>query len=276
MVGDAKDIEPQLKKEGWRYEKVSFSDPITPEIKATDTPIDAKSAAVVKKLVDDAIAAKGGATKLGSVKGIKMTAKGTTTVGPNTIPVEVERVYALPDKMRIDAKLTVPGPNNTTQQISVIVAAEGKTAWQIGPDGNGAPVLSDLSGPQLAQVDFERWREPELVLLKAADKNAKIALQPDENIDGKPQSVFKLAAPVGNIDVTIYLDKKTKLITRMLYSDSGVSNTDDFGDYKEQDGLQIARKRTSVAAGRTTSLTINKIEIDPKVGADLFKKPKAP
>jgi hypothetical protein len=88
--------------------------------------------------------------------------------------------------------------------------------------------------------------------------------------------VFKLAAPVGNIDVTIYLDKKTKLITRMLYSDSGLTNTDDFGDYKDQDGLQIAHKRTSVAAGRTTALTINTVEIDPKVTPDLFKKPKAP
>ncbi|HEV7557571.1 MAG TPA: insulinase family protein, partial [Kofleriaceae bacterium] len=276
MVGDAKDLEPQLKKEGWRYEKVSFTEPVTPEVKATDAPIDAKSAAVVKKLVDDAIAAKGGAAKLATIKGIKMTAKGTTTIGPKTIPVEVERVYLLPDKMRIDAKLTVPGPDKTPQQVSVIVAAEGKAAWQIGPDADGKPALSDLTGAQLAQVDFERWREPELVLLKAADKNAKIALQPDENIDGKPQSVFKLAAPVGNIDVTIYLDKKTKLITRMLYSDSGVSNTDDFADYKEQDGLQVAHKRTSVAAGRTTALTISKVEIDPKVDAKLFSKPKAP
>jgi outer membrane lipoprotein-sorting protein len=62
----------------------------------------------------------------------------------------------------------------------------------------------------------------------------------------------------------------------MLYSDSGVSNTDDFADYKEQDGLQVAHKRTSVAAGRTTALTISKVEIDPKVDAKLFSKPKAP
>ena len=31
MVGDAKDIEPQLQKAGWRYEKVSFTDPVAKE-----------------------------------------------------------------------------------------------------------------------------------------------------------------------------------------------------------------------------------------------------
>ena len=40
MVGDAKDLEPQLKKAGWRYEKVAFTDPITPEIKAPEAPVD--------------------------------------------------------------------------------------------------------------------------------------------------------------------------------------------------------------------------------------------
>src|SRR5213075_1166485 len=40
MVGDAKDLEPQLKKEGWKYQKVSFTDPITPPTEVPDAPID--------------------------------------------------------------------------------------------------------------------------------------------------------------------------------------------------------------------------------------------
>ena len=35
MVGDAKDLEPQLRREGWRFERVAFTEPITPEMKDT-------------------------------------------------------------------------------------------------------------------------------------------------------------------------------------------------------------------------------------------------
>src|ERR1044071_6523837 len=41
LVGDAKDIEPQLAKAGWRYEKVSYADPVTKEIKEPEAPTDA-------------------------------------------------------------------------------------------------------------------------------------------------------------------------------------------------------------------------------------------
>src|SRR5262249_55408216 len=68
MVGDAKDLEPQLKKEGWRYEKVAFTDPITPEIETPKGPVSADALKDAKKAIDDAIAAKGGKAKLSAIK----------------------------------------------------------------------------------------------------------------------------------------------------------------------------------------------------------------
>jgi zinc protease len=274
IVGDAKDLEPLMKKEGWRYEKLAFNEPIGTPIKEPEIPVDAKTSAVIKKIVDDAIAAKGGKDKLAAIKGMRMVATGTTVIQGHTIPVDVDRVFVLPDKIRIDATLHVPGPSGGTQDAIVIYAADGKTGWRVQPSQNG-PQLSDLAPGEIAQVDFERWREPELILLRALEPNAHLGLSADEVIDGKPHNVIKLGSPLG-IDISLYIDKKTKLVTRMLYSDSGISNTDDFGDYKDVSGIKIAHKRTSAAQGRTTTYSLTKVELDPKLEPDKFKKPKAP
>ncbi|HWU85993.1 MAG TPA: pitrilysin family protein [Kofleriaceae bacterium] len=265
MVGDAKDLEPQLKKEGWRYQKVSFAEPISPPPEVPEPPVDPKLAAAAKKLVDEAIEAKGGRAKLAALKGFRMMATGTTTIGGQAVPVEIERLFVLPDKMRIDA--TLGG------RVKVIVAVSGRTGWQIAPDQSGQKMaLSEFGADDVAQIDFERWREPELILLKAAEPAARITVAPDENVDGKPHGVVKLRSPFGGLDVALYVDRKTKLISKMTYIEGPSSQTDVFGDYKDVGGLKIAHTRHSTGA-RETKLEIKSIDLDPKVDPKLFEKP---
>ena len=198
-----------------------------------------------------------------------MTATGSTTIGGRAVPVEIERLYVVPDKMRIDATLN--------GQVKVTVAVDGRRGWQLAPDQTGAKMqLSDIGGAEIASIDFERWREPELILVKAADPAARIWTAPDEAIDGKPHAVVKLRAPYGGVDVALYLDKKTKLLTRMTYSEGAGTETDDFADYKPVQGVMISHKRHSTGRDRTTQLDIKTVEIDPKVDAKAFAKPDAP
>ncbi|HEX2691500.1 MAG TPA: insulinase family protein [Kofleriaceae bacterium] len=273
LVGDAKDLEPQLKKEGWRYEKLSFTDPITAPIREPEAPPDAKAIAAARKLIDEAIAAKGGKAKLLGMKALKMTATGTTTIQGQSVPVEISRVFVLPDKMRIDATLKPPrAPNDVVVSIGV----SGDTGWQRGPDPKtGEPMVADITGAGLASVDFERWREPELILLKAADPAAKLQVAPDETIEGKSYAIVKLRSPFGDVDVALYIDKKTKLVGRMSYSDGGNAENDDFAEYRDVGGVKFAYKRTSTGAGRATVLDIKTVEVDPKVDPQLFAKPAA-
>jgi len=267
MVGDAKDLEPQLKKEGWRYEKVAFNDVITPEPKEAAPVADAKDLAAAKKVVADALAAKGG-KKVGGYKTMRTTASGTTTIQGQSLPVDIEREVVMPDKMRIDATIA--------KQMKVIVAIDGKTGWEVAPDKTGKPSLVDLAGNDMAAAQFEAWRDPELILVKANDAAAKLVPLADDTIDGKPQSVVQLASPFGGLAVTIFIDKKTKMITRMSYSDAGQTETDDFADYRDVKGIKVAYKRISATTGRNTSLTVDKVELDTAVAPDLFKKPAAP
>ena len=264
MVGDAKDLEPQLEKAGWRYEKVSFADPITREVKAPPTPVDAKSLAAARQILTEAIAAKGGKAKLAAVKSLRMTATGTTKIQGQTMPVEIERVFVVPDKMRIDATLA--------KQFKVLVGVDGKAGWQQAPTQSGGSQLVEFKGKEIDQAQFEAWREPELILLKATDKDAKVAPAQDDAIGGKPHAVVRLTSPFGP-EITLFIDKKTKLVSRITFDDHGVVQTEEFSDYKDVGGIKVAHKRSSTGQGRLTELEVAKVEWDPKIDPAIFKKP---
>ena len=265
MVGDAKDLEPQLQKAGWHYEKVSYAEPITKQIARPEAPVDPKAVAAARKLVGQALAAKGGKAKLAALTGLRETATGTTKVQNQQLPVEIERIFVVPDKMRIDATLA--------GKFKVIVGVDGKTGWQQAPNQSGGTQTVEFKGKDIEQAQFEAWREPELLLLKAADPAAKLAPAPDDTIDGKPHAAVRVASPFGP-DVTLYIDKKSKLVSRVTFEDHGVMQIEEFSDYKDIGGIKVAHTRSSTGQGRVTELKITKVEWNPKIDPAIFKKPK--
>jgi zinc protease len=264
MVGDAKDLEPQLEKAGWRFEKVSYAQPITKEQKEPEAPADAKSLAAARQLLTEALAAKGGKAKLGAIKSLRMVATGSTKIQGQTLPVEIERVFVVPDKMRIDATLA--------KQFKVIVGVDGKAGWQQAPTQSGTTQTVEFKGKDIDQAQFEAWREPELLLLRATDKDAKISPAKDDTIDGKPHAAVRVSSPHGP-DVTLYIDRKTKLLSRVTFEDQAQVQSEDYADYKDVGGIKVAHKRTSEGQGRLTQLEVSKVEWDPKIDPAVFKKP---
>jgi hypothetical protein len=264
LVGDAKDVEPQLQKVGWRYEKVSFAEPITKEVKEPEAPVDAKSLAAARQILTEALAAKGGKAKLAAIKSLREVASGTMKVQGQEVPLEMERVYVVPDKMRVDITIA--------KQFKIAIAVDGKTGWQQQPDQQGNVHTMEFKDEDIQQAQFETWREPELILLHATEKDAKIAPAKDDTIDGKPQAAIKVTSPYGP-EVTLYIDKKTKLISRVTSEDRGQQQTEDYSDYKDVAGIKVAHKRASSGQGQIRDLTLTKVEWDPKIDSAIFKKP---
>jgi predicted Zn-dependent peptidase len=260
MVGDAKELEPQLQKAGWHYEKVSAASPVTP-VTAESHPVDPKAVAAAQKTVADALAAKGGKAKLAAIKALRETATGNI----QGQQVQIERVFVAPNKLHIEA--IIGG------KAKVQVGVTDKAAWMTGPGPDGQPQTHPFEGDEIIGAQFEAWREPELILLKAAEA-ANVTPAPDESIDGAPQSVVRIESPFQGLEVALYIDKKTKMLTRIRYVDHGQPVTDDFADYRDIKGIKIAHKRNSMSGGKATSLEIKEAEIDPKVDPALFTPPK--
>jgi hypothetical protein len=115
MVGDAKDLEPQLKKEGWRFEKAAFSDPIGPLAKEPEIPIDAKTLTVIRKIVDDAVVAKAAWRSSPRSRHPHGRDRHDRDPGPH---IGRRRPRIRDRQIRIDATLNLPGPNGSTRKRS--------------------------------------------------------------------------------------------------------------------------------------------------------------
>jgi len=263
MVGDAKDLEPQLQKAGWRYEKVSFTSPVTPELAQPDAPADPKALAATRQILTEAIAAKGGRKKLEALKSFRVSAEGTISAQGQSAPVKMERSVVLPDKLLIDVTIA--------SQMRVTIGVDGKVGWQSVPGASGPQIVDFNNQDQIDQAMFELWRDSELLLLHATDPNAKVAPSKDETLNGAPHAVVKLTSPFGP-ELTLYIDKKTKLLSRVAFNDGG-AQVEDLGDYKDVGGVKVAHARKSSGAGRVTELKLTKVEWDPAIDASVFKRP---
>ena len=239
-------------------------------MKLPDVVVEPKAAAAARKFVEEALAAKGGRAKLNGLKALRMTAAGTTTIQGQAVPVEITRVFVFPDKMRIDATLKPP---RSPKDVVISIGVVAQTGWQRGPDPRTNDyAVADITGAALQTINFERWREPELILIKATEPDAKLSPAPDETVDGKSYTVMKLRAPFAEVDVSLYFDKKTKMVARMSYTDGGSTEIDDFSDYRDVGGLKFAYRRTSNGEGRSTALEIMNIEVDPAFVPAVFNK----
>jgi zinc protease len=267
IVGDAREVEPQLKAAGWRYTKVQFTDPIGKPTggPAEAAPADAAAVTAATKLLDGALAAKGGEKKLRGIKSMLLAVKGTTAMQGESVPIEMTRVLVLPDKTRVDIALA-------GGQATYSVGIDGKVGWQRGPNDKGELQTVDIPATELSAVEADRWRDPELILLRHREQGTIVTPLPD--VDGL--AGVRVARADNALWVDIYIDKKTKLVGRMEYKDQGTKLVDEFTDYRDVNGVKIAHKRSSHGGPRASTYELTKVEIDGKVDPAIFAKPKAP
>jgi hypothetical protein len=266
LVGDASAIEPQLKQAGWRYDKVDFRAPIG-TIPYEPPPVDPKAEQAARKLLDEALAAKG--KKIASMKALKMSAKGEMVQQGQALPITIERVYVAPDKMRVDLTIAL----SADFQIQISYALDGDKGWSRSPDQNGQMVLADIDPSQLSVLREQRWHDPEFIMMRHTEKGTKVVPLPDEVVDGKTCAVINLSSADGTSTATVFVDKKTKLLVQLAYPENGQVTLDTFDDYKDVSGVKVAHKRKSGSGQDVATLEVTAVEIDGKVDAKLFAKP---
>ncbi len=261
LLGDGDAIAAQLERAKIPFERVAFDKPIGPQPAAADTPVkvDPKAAEAGKKLLDAALAAKGGDKLLG-LKSLRMVATGQLQAQGQTVDVEFDRKLVLPGSMRMDIQIA--------KQFDIAIAVVGDAGWQKSPAG-----VEDIPASQMPALALQRWIDPELVLTRHRDKDTAVALLAPTKLDGRDVEVVKLSTTKG-FEATLYLDAKTKLVVQSRYPNGGDETVETFSDYKVVDGIQVAHRRTSKSAAESADLTVTKVEINPTVDPAIFKRPK--
>ncbi len=244
IVGKADEIAPQLKKAGIAFEQLDWLAPVSRRdrdaaIAARNAPPDPKKAAEGKKLIDAAIAARGGEKKLTGLK--ELSASGKIMIrgqGGKSMDGEFARMFkagatAAETQQRTD--ITLPGRGT----VKLVVSA--KSAW-VEFQGK----VQDIPQDSLAAINVLLFVDPERVLLHALDKTFVVQAQGKQNVEGIDYDAVLVRSADAAYEVTLLLDIKTHLVYRVLYSVQGETLFDEYGDYKPVNGVQVAHKVKTV------------------------------
>lgn len=266
LVGDAKVIEPQLQKVGWKYEKVDYQSPIASyerqaAIAGASNP---KSQAQARKLIEQAVKAKGGLAKLRAVKSMTVQATGQIAAQGRNMPATFTRRFVAPDRLRMDIDFNFGGGT-----ASVVTVLDRNKAWNQNP-GQGATAL-----PPEAVVEFRKqlWRDHEFVLVHALDKGAKLQLLPEQTRNGKTYDVVRATRADGLVSVELQIDRKTRMLRQISYTDQGVAASEEFADYRKVQGILVAHERVTKGADATLQVNVTKVTFGGKINNSLFSMP---
>lgn len=268
IVGNAKAVGPQLEKMGLEYERVGWLDPVSKRDRdaanqAASAPKDPKKEAEGRKLLDQAVAARGGEKKLAAVKSVKQT--GTLTLqAPNGAAVagEYARWYEAPDRFRVD--MTVEGKGTIT-----FVIAGGK-AWV---EYNGQ--IQDLPDDAVDTLGVVSFADLDRVLLVYKEKGAVVQKGQPETVDGKQYDAVKVMSGDGRYTALVLLDPKSHLVFGVCYQIEGETLCDEYGDYKAVGGVQMPHTIRSIALilqGVPFEAKLDKVEVNAPIPADVWKK----
>jgi outer membrane lipoprotein-sorting protein len=225
------------------------------------------AAQTVDEIVAKVLAARGGADKIKAIHAERVSGK--ISFGPGFEgPFSVEFVRPLKMHMEINLKGR-----------SVVRVYDGQSAgWVINPFAENKDV-QPMDAADLHNIaDEADFDGP---LLDYQSKGNHLELQGKDEVDGK--QAYKLQLTNKNSDVrTYYFDASTFLLIKwegkLSEGDRAIPVETFFSDYREVHGVKFAFEIDSDSPGspQQKKITIDKIEIDPKIDESRFAKPAAP
>ena len=184
-------------------------------------------------VVDDVIAAYGGAAAWQKVKSFRQT--GTVASPMRPAPGNVTRSWTRPDKLTFD--VVYP----TSRETRIV---DGEHGTQNGKDASGM-------GLGAMRLQAARLAIPALLLDHRADVKVR---------DG---NVLEVAIAPG-LTLTMDVDPKTHRVTRSVSKGEGMEFATNYADFRSVDGLLFPFSEENFANGtKTATTTLTKIEVNP-------------
>jgi zinc protease len=208
-----------------------------------------------KALIAKAIAAKGGLAKLRSIRTVR--AEQTTTVqdaqGHVVFPSVVAIAY--PDQFRMDADM----PGGKVTQVY-----DRGSYWLQEPKG-----VADVTAEGGRMIRAGLQRDTISLLLACASGTLTLApAEADAPLAGVVVSGPELTP------VTLFINRDTGLIERMRYASPAGVVTEEFSDYRDVDGIQVAFHAVVRRPGAPVmERDVKKLHFNVPLPAGLFSKP---
>lgn len=227
-------------------------------------PLRFSPAQTVDEIIKKALDARGGIDKIRAVQSERITGTVSFSQGvEGTLVLELERPH------KLYSEVTVEGQK-------VLRVYDGKSGgWTVNPFVGNKDVI-EMAEDELKEMPDESDGDGPLVDYKA--KGSQVQLAGKEEAEGKPVYRLKITSKSGEvrsylIDATTFLTTKwegtRKVEEKELPWESVLS------DYREVQGLKFPFKIEQGSPGTDykQTLTIEKVEINPKLEESHFGKP---
>lgn len=269
VVGPARRIAKQLDAAGWKYEVLGFVDPVGSwERDAAKTE--------ARKILDDALAAKGGAKLLSKLRTFHWKGKATLAQrNGGSTTAAVEKRYKAPGRLRLDMDLKDAGGN----QVKLVTVMTGNAGWAQRVMG-GKSQSVEFPQAEVQAGKSQIWRDQDLVLLRHRDKGTKVVLVDELEVSGAPSYAVRITSADNKNTVVLYIDKKTKLLRGMTYQERTpqgrpLVTEERYSDYRSVSGLKMAHRRTTKSAQLDLTTKLDWVKINVPIDDGLFVKPKS-
>jgi hypothetical protein len=219
-----------------------------------------------KSIVDKAIAALGGADKLGKIEAFSIKMKGTVVFNGNENDTTTELTYKGLDHYRREF--------GNDQFHGVIVLAGDKGWRKIGDNSGtieGDGVANEKRNIYLAVIP--------ITVVPLKNNGFKLEAAGEEKVGEKPAVILKVTGPDGK-DFTLSFDKESGLPVKQVAKVIGFQGMEytlesTFSDYKDFGGIKKATKLVLKRDGeKFQDLEVTEFKVLDKVDPDAFTEPK--
>lgn len=229
-------------------------------------PLHCSPAQTIDEIIKKAIEARGGIEKIRAVQSERITGQISFSEGiEGRLVLELERPHKLYSEVEVEGQ-------------KVLRVYDGKSAgWTVNPFLESKDVV-EMSAEELKEMPDESDAEGPLVDYKS--KGSQVELVGKEGAEGKPLYRLKITGKSGDartylIDGSTFLTTKWEGIRKV--ADKNLPWECTLSDYREVQGLKFPFKIEQGSPGTEykQTLTIEKIEINPKIDKSHFAKPLA-
>lgn len=224
-----------------------------------------------RAVVEKAIEAHGGPSKIAKLRVMRIKAEGTITLAPGQagVPFVIEDWWQMPDQYKTTFRYELGGKRESQTQ-----AVDGQAGWlQV----NGQ--VQDLPKEAVAEMREQKYAEDMDRLGFLVDKEVEVTAL-DETKAGTQKVVGVVIKSKGHRDVKLYFDAvSSRLAKREHVVLDGATGRDIvqgvvFGDYRETDGAPHYHMLTAYRGGKKfVEAKVVEVEFFDKLDKKVFAKP---
>lgn len=269
VVGPASTLEPKLRTLGTVQVVPATASPTNLEnapAMRTGTPT-ADELARGRKLIDQAMAAHGGATKLKGVRDITLESEVTLYSGSRTITGTQKEMKRDPWQMRLETTFT---------SLSTVQALDGDQAWM----RVSAPTDStaDMDSLGVAGLRGLFLTDPIHLLLIASSTNTRVAYRGDDMVADHPVQVVEVVAGTGRW--VLFLDSGSHSLVGMEENAgsalAGPSLRRVYGDLRTEQGILWPHTEDRLLDGeRSIVLHVRSVRFNTGIPVAAFARPES-